>query len=225
MIDAKNKFREGFIMLNRPFDFDELKNPLQKMTILWAYTEQPIFEKELSNAAKERIEELNNVPGMFKTTNPWDSESYVDKHIKSVYESEASYDNLYKGDIVQTYVDGQLCRFNPDEYTIMSQEKMAEILQEEGYHAICHPILLKEKSFIERKDYIKSRGLDDRTAAKWAGITFKDAVIYKPYFQLLEMFCRDYEIYEDKFYSEVEGIDYEVQRDSRDSKSAILVKF
>ena len=39
------------------------------------------------------------------------------------------------------------------------------------------------------------------------------------------MFCRDYEIYEDKFYSEVEGIDYEVQRDSRDSKSAILVKF
>lgn len=33
MINAKNKFRERFIMLQRPFVFAELENPLQKFTI------------------------------------------------------------------------------------------------------------------------------------------------------------------------------------------------
>jgi hypothetical protein len=35
---------------------------------------------------------------------------------------------------------------------------------------------------------------------------FKELVYYKPYYEMLTMFCRDYEIYPDTFYEEVEGI-------------------
>lgn len=52
---AKDRFRQGFIMLKRPFDFHELKNPLQQFTILWTYSEKPV-EKEVLTI-KRRVKE------------------------------------------------------------------------------------------------------------------------------------------------------------------------
>ncbi len=223
MINAKDKFREGFIMLQRPFDFAELKSPLQKFTILWAYSEQPVIKKYLTDKAKEEIDLIEN------STNPigfWKSEDrdkYIQKKIENILESNVAYEPLYEGEIVQAYVEGQLCRFYPDEYTIVSKEKLNEIMLEEGYHVVCDNSLFEIKDFKDKKHYLQSRGVSERVARKWASLSYGNLVMYKPYYELLEMFCRPYEIISnDSFYEEVEGVDFtelnEVQKEFANDK-------
>jgi len=53
MLDAKKKFREGFIMTKRPFKFANMKNPIQAFTVVWAYSEQPQIRPELTQTARE----------------------------------------------------------------------------------------------------------------------------------------------------------------------------
>ena len=55
---AKHKFREGWIMLKRPFKFGELSKPLQKMTVLYAFSEKPIITMELNAKGIEEMEIL-----------------------------------------------------------------------------------------------------------------------------------------------------------------------
>ena len=148
MIEAKNKFREGFIILKRPFLFAELKNPLQKYTILWAYSEKPVINKVLT-------EEGEN-----------------------------------------------------EKYFIASQEDLANLLEEEGYHTIVDSRLKEIKEFRDRVFYLSSRGVPKSIAERWSSISYKDLVIYKPYFDLLDKFCRSYEIHPDRFYEELEGADF-----------------
>jgi hypothetical protein len=229
MIDARKKFKEGFIMLNRGFQFAELKYPLQKFTILWAYSEQPVIERSLSKEAIEEIETIQNTSSPFGFWTSTDRDDFLQKKIDNVLNAEKSYNKLHIGDIVQTYVDGALCRFFPNEYSIIDATKLFEIMQEDGYHTICSPALEKIPDFLKNVHYIKSRGVDDETARRWVTLGYKDLVIYKPYYQLLELFCRPMEIISnDEFYINKEGIDFtelnEIQKEIVDKKHNDLVK-
>jgi hypothetical protein len=206
MIDAKNKFREGFIITLRPFSFENLNNPIQKFTILWAYSEQPKTVKELTETAKEEVDLiLNNTYGPRFFTQK-EKEEYIEEQINKVYTNPKNWDEQYKGEIVQTYIDGQLIRLYPSEYNIVSKDKLTEIMSEEGYHAVCAKGLYEIKDFRDKTHYLQSRGIPRHIANKWASMSFKEMVYYKPYYELLTMFCRDYEIYSDSFYEKIEGI-------------------
>lgn len=212
MINAKDKFREGFIMIMRPFSFVELRNPIQAFTIVWAYSERPVTRKELTETAKEKMDLVYNesIPIGFFTKK--DKEEYINKEIERISNDNKSWNEKYVGDVVQTYIDGQLIRLYPDEYNIISKEKLAEIMEEEGYHAVCSRGLYELKDFRDKTHYLQSRGVSENIANKWASMSFKELVYYKPYYELLEMFCRDYEIYPDEFYQEIEGISMEEQK-------------
>lgn len=206
MINAKEKFREGYILINRPFQFKEMKNPIQRNTIVWAYSEQPVVEKNLSAKAREEIDLAYNTSGLgfHPQWNP--KEDYITRELERIYNNPKNYDSLYVGDIVQSTIDGVLCRFHPDEYSILDQDTMNELLLESGYHTMCTEGLLKIKEFRDKRHYLMSRGVGEDTAQRWSSLGFRDLVYYKPYFGLLKMFCRPNEIYPDSFYEEVEGI-------------------
>jgi hypothetical protein len=209
MVNAKDKFREGFIMLKRPFDFGDLDVPLQNLTILWAYSERPVIKNYLSSEAMEKIADIENTTpplGFFSTE---ERDEYIERKIQWVYDNPKMYEPLYEGDIVQSVVNGQTVRFYPSEYTIVNSEKLAEIMAEEGYHTICNPSLYKTKDFTDKVHYLVSRGVNKRNAEKWASLGYRDMVMYKPYYELLTMFTRPQHIIaDDKFYIEVEGIDF-----------------
>jgi hypothetical protein len=207
-IDAKNKFREGFIMLTRPFNFGDMKNPIQKLTIVYAYSERPIIEERLTEKAIEEIEDLYNRDSFINPTKFLNEtqEEYLERKLEEIYSRSSNFEGIYKGDVVQCIIDGQICRFYPDEYNIISQEKLNEIMSEEGYHAITSLGLESVKAYKDTLHYIQSRGVSEGIAKKWAGLSFRDLIYFKPYYGLLEMFCRENEIYRDEFYERVEGI-------------------
>lgn len=210
-MEAKNRFKEGWIMLLRPFDFAELSEPLQKMTILYAYSEQPIINMELNEKGREELEDLNEA---------WDRKGKVGFHGSQMYairfgEPEEQYDarmgrylddifrlyskqENYKGEIVQCYVEKQLCRFYPEEYNVISRETFEHLLtcDEQEYK-----IDVEDKKFFDLKSikdrlfYIQSRGIGKNIAMKMSSKEAKDAVIFRPQEAILEMFCREHEIY------------------------------
>lgn len=214
MIDARKRFKEGFIMLKRPFAFAELKTPLQKFTIVWAYSEKPKERKVISDLGKAKAEEVENSASPIGFFKPEDREEWIEKQIEKIYKDSKYNETIYEGEIVQTYIEGQLCRFYPDEYTIISQEKLTDIMSEEGYHTILDPAINKLSDFRTKKHYLQSRGVSEHIANKWASLSYKELVIYKPYYELLTMFCRSNEVYgDDKFYDAVEGITFEEQKE------------
>lgn len=211
MIDAKNKFREGYILIKQPFKFEEMQDPVQAYTIAWAYSEQPVFEEEMTISAKEGLEALLN-EGPFmnpKVGFKQDFNEYLSKEIEKIYSMESNFNQLHVGDIVQTNIDGITCRFYPDEYSVIDKDTLSEIMEEEGYHAICSQGLYKTKDFLDKFHYLRSRGISEYIAKKWAALGFKELVYYKPYFQLLSMYSRV--IYPDSFYEIMEGISLEDQ--------------
>ena len=211
MIDAKNKFREGYILIKQPFQFVEMENPVQAYTIAWAYSEQPVFEKEMTVSAKESLEDLlNETPFMNPKVHFKENfDDYLSREIEKIYSNEANFNQLHSGDIVQTNIDGITCRFYPDEYSIIDKDTLSEIMEEEGYHAICSQGLYKTKEFLDKFHYLRSRGISEHIAKKWAALGFKELVYYKPYFQLLSMYSRV--IYPDSFYEIMEGVSLEDQ--------------
>lgn len=101
-----------------------------------------------------------------------------------------------------------MCRFYPEEYSILTRDYVSKLLEEEGYHAILDPALKSIKDFQDKVFYLSSRGVPKKIAEKWASLSYKDLVYYKPYFEVLDLYCRSHEIYPDPFYEEVEGIDF-----------------
>jgi len=216
MISAKDKFREGFIMLLRPFQFAELKNPIQKLTILWAYSEQPIIRNVLTAKSREKIEEIeNSTPFMFSQQS---KDEWLESHIEKVINDSNNYENLYEGEIVQCIVEGQTTRFYPDEYRILGKDKVFDLMQDDGYHTILTDEVRKLPDFAEKCHYLRSRGVSKDKAEKWTSLSYQSLVMYKPYYELLQMFCREHEIYPDTFYEEVEGISLKDQNpDEKDN--------
>lgn len=217
-MEARDRFRQGFIMLKRPFDFHELKNPLQQFTILWAYSERPIEREVLNEAGKEKVEEITN-----RAKGPWsmrrtilggeaELDEYIAREVDVITSNKMYLTKEYEGQVVQAYVDGHMCRFYPDEYSIVGPDKLTEILAEDGYHAIISPGLEKQQEFIDKRHYLQSRGVSKRVAEKWASSSFGEMVIFKPYFELLRLFVRPQHIYTDDTYVELEDLSIDEQK-------------
>lgn len=215
MIDASQRVYHGWIMLRQPFKFAELEEPLQMQTILYAYSERPVIDRVLTKEAKEERDLILNQSIPFSWIQGKDV--IIEKEIEELERKRESWEENYKGEIMQVVINNVTCRFYPEEYTHISQETLSEILEDEGYHMVAHPGLLKNKEFLKRRHYIQSRGVNERTAAKWVSIGFRDLVRYKPYFQLLRFFARDHQIYDDPFYEEIEEIDF-----TRDEKHNLI---
>jgi hypothetical protein len=218
MIDAKNKFREGFVLIRRQFHFADMESPIQKLTIAYAYSEGPKTVKMLTREAMDKADEIRmqNFAGRFLPTASDDVEDYIDMQLEQLFlDPNSNYDH-YEGEIVQIEIEGKTIRLYPDEYSVMSKDRMRQLLEEDGYHAICSDSLLKLKSFRDQTHYLKSRGVPEATANKWVSVSYGELVYYKPYFELLQMFCRDHEIYPDSFYERVEGVSFESKSQPKD---------
>ena len=207
---AKHKFREGWIMLKRPFAFAGLSKPLQKMTILYAFSEKPIITMELNAKGIEKMKILNENYGKpigsisgdhrYRIRFGEDEESYeyrMDKYAAQIIQEHSTQEN-YQGEIVQCYVEGEVCRFYPEEYSIISKETFDHLLtcdDQEYTIDVESEEIFETKALKERLFYIRSRGIPKGKAMKMNCGEARDAVIFRPGQAILEMFCREHEIY------------------------------
>lgn len=206
---AKTKFREGWIMLLRPFAFAELSKPLQKMTILYAYSEKPMVSYELNTKGREEMAIINDHYGKTSIVNHhkvyskrhFENEEAYEIRMDSVIDKvirDFGTEEVYKGELVQCIVEGEICKFYPEEYNVISRETFDHILTCDPHEYI---IEVEDNSFFELKDvknkifYTQTRGIKKEKAMQMNSNEAKDAVIFRPGPAILEMFCRSNEIY------------------------------
>lgn len=199
-------------MLKRPFEFSELKRPLQKMTVLYAYSEKPIITIAFNEETKKELEELSEAwdrkgkigllgMGSKYSIKFGETEEEYDERMSAYYDRTVSLGRTveeYEGEIVECYVEGTRCRFFPGEYQIISKETFDHLLT-------CDPreyqIEIENRSFYEQTEiknkifYIRNRGINKDMAIRMASAEAKDNAIFRPQPAVLEMFCRSYEIY------------------------------
>lgn len=217
---ARDRFKEGWIMITRPFQFAET-GPIQKMSIFYAYSERPTYHEILSDAAKAEIETIENQSSLFSRKILGQShQNFIDDSVGVVLERPSSYEEIYDGEIVQIYIGETVVRLFPDEYKILTEEKVSDYMSREGFHMVKNSELLTTlKDFLNQKHYLQSRGVTEKAAERMVSPLFRAMVYYKPYFELLEMFARNHEIFEDPFYTKVEGIKFQrIKKDKNDSK-------
>ena len=179
-MNAKNKFREGWIMLLRPFKFAELKKPLQKMTVLYAYSEKPLIDMELNEKGVEQMNLVNEHYGKTKSLfhhhehrqgeHETDTQytTRMDKVIDTIMRTYATQEN-YKGELVQCYVEGELCKFYPEEYSIISRETFDHLLtcdEREYKIEIEDETFFKMKGVKDKIFYTQTRGISKSLATK-----------------------------------------------------------
>jgi hypothetical protein len=199
-MDAKLRFKEGWIMLLRPFRFAELKQPLQKMTILYAYSEKPMLKVELSEKGKEAISELYNHsfegdPGRLFMEPEDEYYTRIQLSEDAIFKAYSTVE-IYSGEVVQCYVEKTMCRFYPDEYTVIRRETFEEVMTSEEYTMDIESGSYYDIENIQDKvHYVRSRGIDDTLAKRMCSSEAKDSVIFRPKRELLEIFCREHEIY------------------------------
>lgn len=216
---AKNNFREGHIILQRPFDFSELEYGIPKMTILYAYIERPVFEDELTPEGKERFAEVERAGNFFEGTprlrkGIFESQESYDDRIAAEFERIAqdasNYKKVHAGNIVQAIIDGVPCSFWPDEYNILPSETLLELLHDDSYHMVTSDDSIFKLPEMEKKIfYLQSRGISKPKAKRLCSFGLKDMVIYFPHPELQKMFCRDWEVVYlpqfEEYYKEVYG--------------------
>ena len=129
-----------------------------------------------------------------------DEESYeyrMDRYAAQIIKEHSTQEN-YHGEIVQCYVEGEMCRFYPEEYSIISKETFDHLLtcdDEEYTIDVESEEIFETKALKERLFYIRSRGIPKGKAMKMNCGEARDAVIFRPGQAILEMFCRKHEIY------------------------------
>lgn len=201
-----NYFREAWIMLKRPFKFVEMEQPLQRFTVLYAYADCPLIKYTLNDKGRELKEEIMNsldsgfLGGNHKYKKGFresdeehskrinDELDYIDNHYSTV--------EIYEGHMVQCTVEGVLCRFHPEEYSIIGQDTFNMVVSGEEFFLKTEiPSVFKIQQIKDKIFYMKNRGIPEQIAKKWASFSLKDAVYFKPRIEVLEHFCREPEIY------------------------------
>jgi hypothetical protein len=195
-MNAKLKFREGWIMLLQPFDFANLSKPLQKLTILYAYSEKPIIEMSLTDKGYDL---LNAADRKFVYKKAFlDDDDYseeLNRYTNQVINEHSTIEH-YKGELVQCIVEGQMCRFYPEEYKVIERKTFEHILTATEYTMdIENHTMFEREEVTKRIHYIRSRGINKSLAERMSSADAKDAVIFRPKIELLEYFCRENEIY------------------------------
>jgi len=199
-------------MLLRPFKFAELKKPLQKLTVLYAYSEKPIINMVLSEKGEEDLKVLNsywsnggalsffNHDKMYSKRFGETIEEYderMGRYLDDIFRLQCTKED-YKGEIVQCYVEGQLCRFYPEEYKVIGRDTFDHLLTCDEHE---YKLEVENPSYYQMKDikskifYIRNRGISETKAMKMSSNEAKDNAIFRPQQALLEYFCRPQEIY------------------------------
>lgn len=202
-MDAKNNFREGHIMLQRPFKFYELDYGIPKFSILYAYIEKPLFEDELNGRGREALDEVNSGREFFGShkfkkglyEKEEDYNTRVEQEYNSILKDRKNLERTHIGNMVQTTINGVNCSFFPDEYKVINFESLSELIYGDEYLMVT----LDEKIFKlpEMEDkifYLQSRGISKTKAQKLSSFTLKDLVMYYPHPELQKLYCRSNEV-------------------------------
>lgn len=191
MINAKNKFKEGYIMLLRPFDFANLDRPLQQFTILYAYAEQPKFSYKIDPRVNEEFKDIK-YRVRFRLGD--DKEEYLSERYEELLRKYPDK-KTYEGEVVQSIVDGELCKFFPDEYSIIDKQKFSEVI----YDDIAYKLDIQDETIYHHvKDqiyYAQTRGISKDMATRIASFNVHDAVILRPTIHLLDEFLHQNRIF------------------------------
>ena len=213
-IDAKNSFREGWVMLNRPFDFAEFDSALSKLTLVYVYTEQPIITKKVKDEVQKELDDIYD-PGFYSEhkrgafESVEDYESRIAGTLKLIYDKKDNYDYTHEGNIVQCVIHGETCRFYPDEYNIIQDDTLKMAIEEDSYKMIVdNPNVFELSEIKQRIFYMRQRGINPKTALKYASFGLKDAIYYIPHPELSKLYCNrnemryvpEYEEYYDDVY-------------------------
>lgn len=221
MIDARNLFREGFIRIERPFDFAEMEEPIQKYTIVYAYAESLYKKKVLTRAAQDDIEFWYSCSALALPKGIDESiQEARAREVERITEYEGNYEEEVLGQILQANIDGVTFRLYPDEYTILTKEQVTDYMERPGWHVIPQvESTTNWKNFKDQVYFSRQRGISKADAVRWASLAFPGSVYYKPYFDLLDKFVRQEHIYVDTFYRRVEGI--KMWREKKGRKSVL----
>lgn len=220
-MDAKSNFREGHIMLQRPFDFVDLDFGIPKMTIVYAYIEEPLYRNQLNEKGRDRVEEITigSQAGLLHGLSPFkkrygeDQEDYEERLAKEYELVENDPHNLEKvfvGNKVQASFDGHTVSFFPDEYKVVSQETVFTALNDDAYYMVVNnESAFKLEDTAKKVHYLQSRGISKERARKMASYSLKDLVAYFPHPELQKLFCRSNEVIYlpmyDQYYIDVYG--------------------
>lgn len=210
-INAKNNFREGWIMLLRPFDFEDMVT-LPKLTLVYAYMEQPIVVNELSEKGVEVIERISNPRAMCSlsshykkqiTESDFEYHERINEIIRIEMEKRENFNIIHKGNILQTSIGGQLCRFYPDEYSVVDEELLNQAIEGEEFLMVANSTtLFNIKEFKDRVFYMKQRGINEKKAMQFASYGLKDNIYYIPHPETQKIYCRSNEVRNRKEFEE-----------------------
>lgn len=212
-INAKNSFKEGWIMLHQPFEFGELSKPIQMKTVLYAYSERPLFDIELTPEGREILDHAAEV---FNYASPFsggaelvggyrwgkyigeDQDKYEDRFVSQYDEITKQHCivEVHKGNAVQCFIEKQTARFYPKEYSVLSRESFETVLNSDDYFFMVeNEEAFNYKHIQDKVHYLKSRGVPKHLAERFSSAEMKDNVWFKPKPPILSMFARDHEIY------------------------------
>lgn len=217
-MNAKDNFREGHIILQRPFNFYELEHGLPKFTIVYAYIERPVFEDELNLRGKETFDELEDAGSFYAQPRHkrgvFESREKFEERIAAEYERAlqdmSNYSKKHVGNMVQTQIDGVNISFFPDEYKAIEPGTLQELLFDDSYALATNNENIFDLPEMEAKIfYLRSRGIDKDKAKRLSSFGLKDLVVYIPHPEVQKMFCRENEVIYtpefDGYYKEVYG--------------------
>lgn len=184
-MDSLNiRFHEGWIMLRRGFDFAELNYHIPKLSLVYVYSDRPIFKKHVK---EEYYEELEREAQKFESLPDW---LQVTTDIgDEIIPDDMQYEE-YEGEVVQTLFSGHLTRFFPGEYQVTTIQKYQEL---DDFHLAYNlrkndEMYLKQKEIADRVHYLMSRGMSRKTAELYVSASAKHAVWFSPSEEVQEIF-------------------------------------
>jgi len=200
-----DRFTEGYIMLLRPFRFANLS--IQKLTILYAFFEQKMFEYHLSDEQEKELIQLefeqDNLLAMAALERKEAINERYDAKKDAIRYDRARLVKKYVGAKIECTINKINVSFMPGEYTIIPEDRIVNEYIE-SYHCVTTRELEANKDFNNKKFYLLSRGVPDHVATSFCAFEFKGLCYYKPPLPLLEYYCRPEEIIKDDFYKNIE---------------------
>lgn len=187
MDQINKRFSEGWVMLRRDFDFAELDYTIPKLSLVYVYSERPVFKMRIKDEYWKRLnqeeERILRLPGFLNTG--------LEDRLEEEFgpKSDEQYET-YEGEIVQTLFDGNLTKFYPEEY---SQTQIRKYQQRPDFHHCFNlrtndKLYLKQQAIVDQLHYLQSRGMCREDAELYVSAAAKHSVWYEPTKQIQAFF-------------------------------------
>lgn len=182
-----HRFKEGWALLRRPFNFAELDYTIPKLSLVYVYSERPVYKMRIKSEYWKRLnkeeERLLRLPGFLNT-------GLEDRLQEEFGPTPNEQYETYEGEIVQTLFSGNLTKFYPEEYTVTD---IKDYQNRPGFHELYKlrkndPKYLKQSAIVDMVHYLCSRGMSRQHAELYASSAAKHSVWYEPTEQIQQMF-------------------------------------